>query len=212
MPLTADVKINPSVITAGKVLEVSSEEIEESRFFDSLEIPTDVEEQASQAPGWMDAKLDRILERMKAIDDEVIQNDAARGARIAMIEDHFAGENYALERRRDYLEDQVRRIAFGYPFPGGKKSRRLAFGSFGFRKIAEKMKIGDRNKAEGYAEKHCPSAIEDVPATTKLVAKILTDSVLAQLHETGEVPDQDETGLEYIEADERGTFFVKTGT
>ena len=188
------------------------EGIEESKFFDSLEIPTDVEEQASQAPGWMDAKLDQILERMTAIGDEVAQNDAARGARVAMIEDHFAGENYSLERRWDYLEDQVRRLAFGYPFPGGKKSRKLAFGSFGFRKVAEKVRVADRDKAEGYAGEHCPAAIELVPSTTKLVANTLTASVLAEIRSTGEIPDQDETGLEYIEADERGMFFVKTGT
>lgn len=184
---------------------------EEVAFIDRLGLVYSDQEKAAQPPGWVDAKLDAILERMAGIDEEIAANTVAQGLRVQMIADHFEAESYALARRREYLEDQIRRIALGYPFPGSKKSRKLPSGTFGFRKVIEKVRIADRKKAEAFAQVHWRGAVEKVPATTKLVAKTLTDAVLEWIGKTGEIPDPSETGLEYIEANERGTFFVKTG-
>lgn len=205
-------KIDASVITQGEDMAQSPEELAEARFFAELEIPSDPVEQASLAPGWLDSRLDTLLARIAEIDGELAQNEVAKNSRLEMVRDHFDGEAYSLGRSRKFLEGKIQMIALSYPFPGGKKSRKLPSGSFGFKKTPERVRVLDKGKAEGWAAEHHPNAIEEVPATTKLVARTLSESVIERIHATGEVPDPEETGVAHEEAKERGSFFVKTVT
>lgn len=72
--------------------------------------------------------------------------------RMAMADRWRDEQNAALQRRIDYLTQQVEQAALAYPFDGKTKSRKMPAGTFGKRKVPERLDIIDKDATVAWAE------------------------------------------------------------
>src|SRR5690606_24225238 len=92
----------------------------------------------------LDLWIDRRLVAIAALAAEIEHNENVARARIQEIETWLASENRPLDRKREFLEQQVLAAARSYPY-GGRKSRRLpSGGEIGKRKTPERVAVIDK--------------------------------------------------------------------
>lgn len=149
-----------------------------------------------------DARIDWTLERLGRIAGQQRRNKETAERRIAMITAWLEDANGRLARQAYWLEMQVQALTTDYDF-GKAKSRTLPSGSFGTRKKPATVEIRDMTRALEWAK---ANGIETkvVETLNKTPVKAFVE---AQIKATGELPDVEETGVEYV--DESETFFVK---
>jgi phage host-nuclease inhibitor protein Gam len=160
------------------------------------------EPEAEPTPAYVDARIDWTLERLGRLQAEQQRNREIANRRIAMITSWLDDANDRLGRQAFWLEIQVRSLAEGYDY-GKKKSRTLPSGSFGKRAKPAGIEIRDMDAAIRWAK---ANGVE-VAVVEKLNKTPAKEFVAKQLQTTGELPDPEETGIEWI--DESETFFVK---
>lgn len=146
----------------------------------------------------LDLWIDRRLVAIAMIDAEIEHNEAVARARIQEIETWLASENRPLDRKREFLEQQVLAAARIYPY-GKKKSRRLpSGGEIGSHRSAERVTLVDEAAALEFAKGH-PGLAHDVKVKESIGTKALND----YYRSTGEVPP----GCDLVPAEDR--YFVK---
>lgn len=149
----------------------------------------------------LDAYLDRMLERLAEIRAAQAENDEVARRRRDMIDRWLAQENRTLDNQAAWLEERIERQALAYDY-GEKKSRTLPHGKFGTRKSAATVAITDAEKALAFAKAH---GLE-VKVKESVGKTPLKEYWLPRVLEAGELPDPDETGVEFVPESE--TFFV----
>lgn len=138
-----------------------------------LELPPDADKAALES--WIDAQL----EQAASLEAQMRSNKDVAERRMQMIRHWLDNENGSLEHRIAWIRDRARSHLGGYDF-GGKKSRRLPNGTFGYRKAPDRLEITDANMAIEFSVQH---AI-DVNIVTKPMAVKLKEYFTS----TGEVP------------------------
>lgn len=155
----------------------------------------------------LDLWIDRRLAALWRITEEVEHNRRVAEARIREVEDWLASENRPLDRKREFLEQQVLAAARNYPYQGRSKSRKLpSGGEIGKRTTPERVAVIDKEAALAFAKAH-PALSADVKVEIR--ESISTTALTNYYRSTGEVPP----GCEAVPAEEKP--FVrppKTGT
>jgi phage host-nuclease inhibitor protein Gam len=156
-------------------------------------------------PGTSDATLDSIassicrhLGRIEADRQRYKDAEEAEHARITIF---YASRKEKLDHAIVRLQEMGAEVARRATFPGKSKSRSVAFGSYGSRKVSEKIEVVDEKKAIDWLAR-----IDDASALRSKLSidkKEATKLILAHLHATGEIPD----GFNFVEETE--LFFVK---
>jgi len=142
-------------------------------------------------PGTSDATLDSIassicrhLGRIEADRTRYKEAEEAEHARITIF---YASRKEKLDHAIVRLQEMGAEVARRATFPGKSKSRSVAFGSYGSRKVSEKIEVVDEEKATDWlANTDDASALRSKLSIDK---KEATKLVLTHLHATGEIPD-----------------------
>lgn len=92
---------------------------------------------------WIDVRLEAIA-RVQA---EMAHNADVAARRMKMLADWRDEQNAVLARRAEYLTRQIEEVARAYPYPAGKKSRKLAFGEIGLRAERPRLEVTDEAAA-----------------------------------------------------------------
>ena len=156
-------------------------------------------------PGTSDATLDSIASdicrHLGRIEADLARYTDAERAEHARIDIFYHSRTEKLFQAIARLEEMGAEVARRATFPGKSKSRSVAFGSYGSRKVSEKIEVVDEEKATDWlANTDDASALRSKLSIDK---KEATKLVLTHLHATGEVP----FGFNHIE--EHETYFVK---
>lgn len=101
-------------------------------------------------------RIDWLLERVATLEFEIAQNNETADRRIEMQEDFRQGENAKLQGAITHWTREIATLApaSGEAFKkeyGGKKSRQLAHGKFGYTQCPDSVVIADDEKALAYA-------------------------------------------------------------
>ncbi len=116
--------------------------------------------EASGADGLADAeaRIDWYLEKIREGNAEIQKNADVATRRVGMIEDWEAGERLKIDRRNSYLVGQIGMLAPATveetEAEYGKKSRSLPHGTFGFRRMPDRIEIDDPKAALNFALTH----------------------------------------------------------
>lgn len=167
-----------------------------------------------------DARIDYLFEKVADLLSERDQNEDARAARLAMIEDFFDGEKHRLERQAEWFLDALRQHARMYEYPKGKKSKKFPYGQIGYRTAATKIECEDEEKLIPVAEKIDEAFVDRTPKLKwgdfkrHLLANVSIgpgdeegELVLVDAG-TGEEIDLEAWGLKVVPGGEK-TFFAK---
>jgi hypothetical protein len=153
-----------------------------------------------------DAQLDafasdicRHLANTKADLSRYDEAEAAEHARIAAF---YESREEPLIRRIEQLEAIGEEIARRATFPGKSKSRKVAFGCYGSRRVGEKVTVVDEGKAINFLLENRPSAVAHV-SKYKILLDVAKAAVKDHLTASGEVPD----GFSHVGETEK--FFIK---
>lgn len=166
-------------------------DVEVDEFFDG-----EAEPPAGAPPDELDAWVDKRLGVLRALDRAMARNLRYYERRKEELDAWLERENGKLQRAYDFLVSQLKSVARSYPYPGKAKSRSLANGTIGIRRIAEKLTIQDRDAAVAWA-KTIPELADDVQ--TIVTEKISYDVLRAYWSSTGIVPEGCEVVSERIE-------------
>ena len=149
--------------------------------------------------------IDGVLKRLQRLNAEKARNVAVFNAELDVLRVWRDTELDRHEKGIAYLEGLVREVAprnvdeFVATFGNGKKkSRTLPHGKVGFRAKAATVQVLDEDRAVRWA-KGC-----DVEVKTR--QNILKKPVLDYIKTTGDFPDGEDDGLEFVEAID--VFFV----
>jgi len=147
----------------------------------------------------VDSRLDWLLERIAKRRKQVAENDAVAKARLLQIEDWRQGENLKLERSIEWFQSQLRQLvpidAQAFEASYGQRTRRLPFGTFGYKKHPPKVEITDEERALAWAKANgCEIKVKETVSKTALRAEL----------EAGKVGDGFELITSYDE------FYIKT--
>lgn len=156
-------------------------------------------------PSTSDAQLDSIASgicrQLGRLQSDLARYNEAAKAEHLRIDLFYNARRERLDTWIAQLQEMGAEVARRATFPGKSKSRSVAFGSYGSRKIPEKVEIVDEEKARGWLGRMGNSAVFRTKVEIdKAVAKTL---VLANLNATGETPE----GFNHVA--EREAFFVK---
>ena len=173
-------------------------EEDEREFLEAMDVG-ELEPLESPTLAETDARLDWLLERIAKRRHQVAENDAVAKKRLLQIEDWRQGENAKLERSIDWFQSQLRQLvpvdAQAFEGAYGQRSRRLPFGSFGYKKHPPKVEITDDERALAWAKANgCEIKVKETVSKTVLRAEL----------EAGKVGDGFELITSYDE------FYVKT--
>lgn len=136
-------------------------------------------------PDELDAWVDKRLAAMRALDRQMARNLRYYERRKEELDAWLERENGKLQRAYDFLVSQLKSVARSYPYPGKAKSRSLANGTIGIRRIAEKLTIQDHGAAVAWA-KTIPELADEVQ--TIVTEKISYDVLRDYWSSTGIVP------------------------
>lgn len=145
-----------------------------------------------------DILANRHLKAIKALRDELQTNVEIAAREMERILNWLDGERVSLDKQIHYHEEQLKQLALSYDF-GEKKSRRLPFGTFGFRKSRARLEVVDDDAAKEWARREGILKVETVEKYNK-------KDLLACVETRGEIPD----GCEYHPGQEQ--FYVKEQT
>lgn len=166
-------------------------DVEVDEFFDG-----EAEPPAGAPPDELDAWVDKRLGVLRALDRAMARNLRYYERRKEELDAWLERENGKLQRAYDFLVSQLKSVARSYPYPGKAKSRSLANGTIGIRRIAEKLTIQGRDAAVAWA-KTIPELADEVQ--TIVTEKISYDVLRAYWSSTGIVPEGCEVVSERIE-------------
>lgn len=166
-------------------------DVEVDEFFDG-----EAEPPAGASPDELDAWVDKRLGVLRALDRAMARNLRYYERRKEELDAWLERENGKLQRAYDFLVSQLKSVARSYPYPGKTKSRSLANGMIGTRRIAEKLTIQDHDAAVAWA-KTIPELADEVQ--TIVTEKISYDVLRAYWSSTGIVPEGCEVVSERIE-------------
>jgi len=155
-------------------------DVEVDEFFDG-----EAEPPAGAPPDELDAWVDKRLGVLRALDRAMARNLRYYERRKEELDAWLERENGKLQRVYDFLVSQLKSVARSYPYPGKAKSRSLANGTIGIRRIAEKLTIQDRDAAVAWA-KTIPELADEVQ--TIVTEKISYDVLRDYWSSTGIVP------------------------
>jgi phage host-nuclease inhibitor protein Gam len=154
--------------------------------------------------------IDGVLKRLRDLEDQRARDLEVYEAQRAVVDLWHDTQQYRAEASRAYLEsligDVVTRDADEFKLTygsGKKKSRNLPHGTIGFRASKATVNITDQEKAVAWAE---ANEVE-VKVRKELLKTPAIEFVTAALSTTGELPDEEEHGLEYVEPVQK--FFIK---
>lgn len=150
----------------------------------------------------LDALASDVCRQLARFAADRARYEEAEAAELARIRTFYANRVAPIALRIQQLEAIGAEIAQRATFPGKSKSRKVAFGCYGSRKIAEKVSVVDEGKALAWARINHPYAIE-TKTVEKLSAVAIKGAVLAVVHQSGEVPD----GFDHVGESEK--FFIK---
>lgn len=106
----------------------------------------------------VDARLDWLLEKLTDRKAQVRLNNEVADARKLAIEDWRQAENAKIESSISYFEFECRQLlpadSKDFEAQYGQKSRRLPFGTIGFRQSPAKVEVFDVEKALAWARLH----------------------------------------------------------
>lgn len=161
--------------------------------FDGVPLPP-----PDQEASWVQLG-DRFLRQLADVQGEMAANEAACKAELQRIAQSWVECQQPLQRREARLLEYLEQIARVLPLRG-KKSRKLAAGTVGWREIKPRLEVQDEPKALAWAKANAPAVVRTI-STEKLDKKALDEKALV----TGEVPD----GCTLIDGHEK--FYAKTG-
>jgi hypothetical protein len=131
----------------------------------------------------VDATASQLLRVVGGLERDLKRYDDARAAEHKLIEARYAEVTAKLADRKARLESWVRQLAAQSDF-GGKKSRELAYGTYGTRTIADHLSIVDKKRALSWCRLSAPDLL-----TIKQEETIAQKKVEAHFKATGELPD-----------------------
>lgn len=170
-----------------------TEEEQREAFLQALEEEAGIEH-ADRAD--LDVYLDHLLERLREREEKVSETNSVAQRRKDIIDRWAEMQNASLNREAGWLRLQIQAVAQGYDF-GGKKSRTLPNGSFGYRRTQDTVEIIDKDLAIQSAEA--------LGIPVKVTKELQKTPVKEHLKAGGTLPD----GVVYVMGAE--TFFVKAG-
>jgi hypothetical protein len=152
--------------------------------------------------GQLDAFASDICRHLANTKADLSRYDEAEAAEHARIAAFYESREAPLIRRIEQLEAIGGEIARRATFPGKSKSRKVAFGCYGSRKVSERVTVVDEGKAINFLLENRPSAVAHV-SKYKILLDVAKVAVKDHLTATGEVPD----GFEHVGETEK--FFIK---
>lgn len=134
---------------------------------------------------------------------DLARYEEARKAEIARINMHYDARRGPIDKEIAQLQSLGAGVARQAKFPGKSKSRSVAFGVYGSRKVPEKVTVTDADTLIPWLRKNYPAVVK-IESTEKVAAADLKPVVLAHMksHEGELAP-----GVEHIPESE--TYFVK---
>jgi hypothetical protein len=150
----------------------------------------------------LDAIASDICRQLAALNADRARYDEAEAAEISRIRTFYRARVAPIDLRIQQLEALGAEIAQRATFPGKSKSRKVAFGSYGSRKIAEKVSVVDQDAAINFLLGHASHAVMQV-SSYKIVLPDAKQVVKDHLARTGEVA----AGFEHVGESEK--FFIK---
>lgn len=157
-------------------------------------------------PSTSDAQLDSIASgicrQLGRLQSDLARYNEAAKAEHLRIDLFYNARRERLDTWIAQLQEMGAEVARRATFPGKSKSRSVAFGSYGSRKVPEKVRITNIEAALPYAEQIAPAAIR-IKTERTIDIKVIKATIIEHLHTTGEVPP----GFEHT--GETETFFVK---
>lgn len=176
-------------------------------------LPTESEEQGeleamlgfaltdSTSDAQLDAIASDICRHLGYREADLARYEEARKAEIARINLHYSHRCGKLDAEIAQLRALGEEVAKRAKFPGKSKSRSVAFGSYGSRKVPEKVEIVDEARAFAWLTRTGNHGA--FRTKTEIIRAEAKKLVLANLNATGEVAD----GFEHVA--EQETFFIK---
>ena len=145
----------------------------------------------------VDATASQLLRVIGGLTADLKRYGDARAAEQHLIEARFEAVTAKLVDRKARLESWCRQLAAQSDF-GDKKSRELAYGTYGVRTVPDHLSIADKKKLLGWCHLSAPDLV-----TIKQEETIAQKKVEAYFRSTGELPD----GCEFTPAHEEA--FIK---
>ena len=131
----------------------------------------------------IDASASQLLRTIGAVEHDLARYAAARAEEQTLIQLRYEQFTAKLIERKARLEGIVRQYATMSDF-GDKKSRELAYGTYGVRAVPDHLSIADKKKLLGWCHLSAPDLI-----TIKQEETIAQKKVEAHFKATGELPD-----------------------
>jgi len=161
---------------------------------------TGVDLNAPLSDGQLDAFASDICRHLMSAKADRARYEEAQTAEQLRITTFYEARFQPIDLRIKQLETIGEEIAKRAQFPGKSKSRKVAFGSYGSRKVPEKVSVVDDAKAIEWAQRTAPTLLK---TRHSIVMKDAKPVILSLIAATGEVPP----GFEHTGESEM--FFIK---
>lgn len=143
---------------------------------------------APMSDAQLDAFASDICRHLANAKADLARYNEAEAAEVERIAAFYESREAPLVRRIEQLEAIGVEIAKRAHFPGKSKSRKVAFGCYGSRKVPEKVTVVDEDKAINFLLDSRPSAVMHV-SKYKILLPDAKQAVKDHLSATGEVPE-----------------------
>lgn len=163
---------------------------------------TGIDLNAPKSDAQLDALASDVCRQIGNAQRDLARYADAEKAELVRIGMFYEARYTPLQRRIQQLEAIGAEIAKRAQFPGKSKSRKVAFGSYGSRKVAERVSVVDEAQAIHFLLEHARSAVSEV-VRFKISLADAKPAVLKHLAETGVVA----IGFEHVGESEK--FFIK---
>jgi hypothetical protein len=142
-------------------------------------------------PAQLDAAISAVLRQIARAQLDLERYQAARAREHMTIDARYDRIADPLAERVAWLESIGRQLANEAHFPGKAKSRKVAFGSYGKRKVGGKLSIIDADALLAWARIVAESTFHGASTLieTKTTERVPHAAAVAYLEETGTLPD-----------------------
>ena len=145
-------------------------------------------------PEQCDERASWLLRALASVQLQLNRRKAVHEAELENLRAYQARQLEALLRSQADLTrrvEELAQLAAANEWFGKAKSRSVSYGTYGTRFIREKVAIADEKKAIAWASEKCPEAVK---ITEKVMISACSGILLADMHETGELPE----GFEHV--------------